>query len=53
MDKYPRETSPRELTDEEMKAVAGGGVGHAFGQSTDPANEINEGLGPVIHKKPV
>jgi hypothetical protein len=25
MDKYPRETSPRELTDEEIEAVSGGG----------------------------
>jgi hypothetical protein len=55
MDKRPSESRPRELTAEEIKAVAGGdGVGHAFGQSTlGDANVVNQGLGPVRHVKPI
>jgi hypothetical protein len=44
-----RETRPRELTDEETKAVSGGAgiiFGNAWGKIEHPANDINNGVGP-------
>jgi hypothetical protein len=46
MDK--RESRPRELTDEGIKAVVGGhNVGHAYGQDPyAPPDQVNLGNGP-------
>jgi hypothetical protein len=50
MDK--RESRPRELTEEETKAVAGGdGLGHAFGQEALPSWLVNLGVNSGPKKK--